>query len=180
MIFIRPRPRSLKGSTYRTETPIGTAFITVNETTDGGTDANFNVTRFGAKIWTKYETAVQLQPGYNGSISVVTNAQDASNIAVVEDNDGKDDNPTANDVDSFFLNFSYSTADSEIQLSSFGSTGMRNARSARSCSTISTRMAGKPQRCQRYPGGGARASSRPRIALTTFCMASMSCTSGSR
>jgi ribonucleoside-diphosphate reductase alpha chain len=31
---IRPRPRSLKGSTYRTETPIGTAFITVNETTD--------------------------------------------------------------------------------------------------------------------------------------------------
>ncbi|MBI2494283.1 MAG: hypothetical protein HYV94_19585, partial [Candidatus Rokubacteria bacterium] len=32
---IRPRPRSLKGSTYRTETPIGTAFITVNETTDG-------------------------------------------------------------------------------------------------------------------------------------------------
>ncbi len=32
--IIRPRPRSLKGSTYRTETPIGTAFITVNETTD--------------------------------------------------------------------------------------------------------------------------------------------------
>src|SRR3989475_3680813 len=32
---IRPRPRSLKGSTYRTETPIGTAFITVNETPDG-------------------------------------------------------------------------------------------------------------------------------------------------
>ncbi len=31
---IRPRPRSLKGSTYRTETPIGTAFITVNETPD--------------------------------------------------------------------------------------------------------------------------------------------------
>jgi ribonucleoside-diphosphate reductase alpha chain len=31
---IRPRPRSLNGSTYRTETPIGTAFITVNETTD--------------------------------------------------------------------------------------------------------------------------------------------------
>jgi ribonucleoside-diphosphate reductase alpha chain len=32
--IIRPRPRSLQGSTYRTETPIGTAFITVNETTD--------------------------------------------------------------------------------------------------------------------------------------------------
>ena len=32
---IRPRPRSLKGSTYRSETPIGTAFITVNETPDG-------------------------------------------------------------------------------------------------------------------------------------------------
>ena len=32
---IRPRPRSLKGSTYRSETPIGTAFITVNETHDG-------------------------------------------------------------------------------------------------------------------------------------------------
>jgi ribonucleoside-diphosphate reductase alpha chain len=29
---IRPRPHSLKGSTYRMETPIGTAFITVNET----------------------------------------------------------------------------------------------------------------------------------------------------
>jgi len=32
--IIRPRPRSLQGSTYRTETPIGTAFITVNETAD--------------------------------------------------------------------------------------------------------------------------------------------------
>ena len=32
---IRPRPKSLTGSTYRTETPIGTAFITVNETPDG-------------------------------------------------------------------------------------------------------------------------------------------------
>ncbi len=31
---IRPRPHSLKGSTYRTDTPIGTAFITVNETPD--------------------------------------------------------------------------------------------------------------------------------------------------
>jgi ribonucleoside-diphosphate reductase alpha chain len=29
---IKPRPRSLKGSTYRTETPIGTAWITVTET----------------------------------------------------------------------------------------------------------------------------------------------------
>jgi ribonucleoside-diphosphate reductase alpha chain len=32
---IRPRPRSLAGATYRSETPIGTAFITVNETPDG-------------------------------------------------------------------------------------------------------------------------------------------------
>jgi ribonucleoside-diphosphate reductase alpha chain len=32
---IRPRPHSLKGSTYRMETPIGTAFITVNETPEG-------------------------------------------------------------------------------------------------------------------------------------------------
>jgi len=32
---IRPRPRSLTGATYRSETPIGTAFITVNETPDG-------------------------------------------------------------------------------------------------------------------------------------------------
>src|SRR5262245_51991886 len=32
---IKPRPHSLKGSTYRTETPIGTAYITVNETQDG-------------------------------------------------------------------------------------------------------------------------------------------------
>jgi ribonucleoside-diphosphate reductase alpha chain len=31
---IKPRPRSLHGSTFRTETPIGTAFITVNETAD--------------------------------------------------------------------------------------------------------------------------------------------------
>jgi ribonucleoside-diphosphate reductase alpha chain len=31
---IKPRPHSLKGATYRMETPIGTAFITVNETTD--------------------------------------------------------------------------------------------------------------------------------------------------
>jgi ribonucleoside-diphosphate reductase alpha chain len=29
---IKPRPHSLHGTTYRTETPIGTAFITVNET----------------------------------------------------------------------------------------------------------------------------------------------------
>jgi ribonucleoside-diphosphate reductase alpha chain len=29
---VKPRPRSLRGVTYRTETPIGTAFITVNET----------------------------------------------------------------------------------------------------------------------------------------------------
>ncbi len=32
---IRPRPHSLSGSTYRMETPIGTAFITVNETIEG-------------------------------------------------------------------------------------------------------------------------------------------------
>jgi ribonucleoside-diphosphate reductase alpha chain len=32
---IRPRPHSLAGKTYRKETPIGTAFITVNETDDG-------------------------------------------------------------------------------------------------------------------------------------------------
>jgi ribonucleoside-diphosphate reductase alpha chain len=32
---ILPRPRSLTGATYRSETPIGTAFITVNETPDG-------------------------------------------------------------------------------------------------------------------------------------------------
>jgi ribonucleoside-diphosphate reductase alpha chain len=32
---IKPRPHSLRGSTYRMETPIGTAFITVNETPDG-------------------------------------------------------------------------------------------------------------------------------------------------
>ncbi len=32
---IKPRPHSLKGSTYRMETPIGTAFITVNETPEG-------------------------------------------------------------------------------------------------------------------------------------------------
>ena len=31
---IRPRPHSLSGRTYRSETPIGTAFITVNETED--------------------------------------------------------------------------------------------------------------------------------------------------
>jgi ribonucleoside-diphosphate reductase alpha chain len=31
---IKPRPRSLTGATYRTETPIGTAFITVNETAE--------------------------------------------------------------------------------------------------------------------------------------------------
>ena len=33
-VVIRPRPRSLTGSTYRTETPIGTAFVTVNRTPD--------------------------------------------------------------------------------------------------------------------------------------------------
>jgi ribonucleoside-diphosphate reductase alpha chain len=32
---IKPRPHSLHGQTYRTETPIGTAFITVNETGEG-------------------------------------------------------------------------------------------------------------------------------------------------
>jgi len=33
-MVIRPRPHSLSGKTYRMETPIGTAFITVNETRD--------------------------------------------------------------------------------------------------------------------------------------------------
>jgi ribonucleoside-diphosphate reductase alpha chain len=32
---IKPRPHSLTGTTYRMETPIGTAFITVNNTVDG-------------------------------------------------------------------------------------------------------------------------------------------------
>jgi ribonucleoside-diphosphate reductase alpha chain len=32
---IKPRPHSLRGTTYRMETPIGTAFITVNETEEG-------------------------------------------------------------------------------------------------------------------------------------------------
>src|SRR5262249_23055003 len=31
-VTIKPRPHSLTGATYRTETPIGTAFITVNQT----------------------------------------------------------------------------------------------------------------------------------------------------
>jgi ribonucleoside-diphosphate reductase alpha chain len=34
-IVIKPRPHSLSGSTYRIGTPIGTAFITVNQTPDG-------------------------------------------------------------------------------------------------------------------------------------------------
>jgi ribonucleoside-diphosphate reductase alpha chain len=34
-MVIKPRPHSLKGSTYRMETPIGTAYITVNETQAG-------------------------------------------------------------------------------------------------------------------------------------------------
>jgi ribonucleoside-diphosphate reductase alpha chain len=34
-VVIKPRPHSLTGATYRTETPIGTAFITVNQTPDG-------------------------------------------------------------------------------------------------------------------------------------------------
>jgi ribonucleoside-diphosphate reductase alpha chain len=33
-IVIKPRPHSLTGTTYRTETPIGTAFITINQTPD--------------------------------------------------------------------------------------------------------------------------------------------------
>lgn len=32
---VKPRPHSLAGATYRMETPIGTAFITVNDTTSG-------------------------------------------------------------------------------------------------------------------------------------------------
>ena len=32
---VKPRPHSLPGATYRMETPIGTAFITVNDTPDG-------------------------------------------------------------------------------------------------------------------------------------------------
>jgi ribonucleoside-diphosphate reductase alpha chain len=34
-VVIKPRPHSLAGKTYRKETPIGTAFITVNQTDDG-------------------------------------------------------------------------------------------------------------------------------------------------
>jgi len=33
-VVVKPRPHSLSGRTYRSETPIGTAFITVNETAD--------------------------------------------------------------------------------------------------------------------------------------------------
>jgi ribonucleoside-diphosphate reductase alpha chain len=33
-VVVKPRPHSLSGRTYRSETPIGTAFITVNETGD--------------------------------------------------------------------------------------------------------------------------------------------------
>lgn len=32
---VKPRPHSLSGNTYRTETPIGTAFVTVNDTAEG-------------------------------------------------------------------------------------------------------------------------------------------------
>jgi ribonucleoside-diphosphate reductase alpha chain len=32
---VKPRPHSLAGSTYRMETPVGTAFITVNDTPEG-------------------------------------------------------------------------------------------------------------------------------------------------
>src|SRR5258705_13590867 len=32
---IKPRPHSLPGATYRMETPVGTAFITVNDTPEG-------------------------------------------------------------------------------------------------------------------------------------------------
>ncbi len=34
-MVIKPRPHSLKGTTYRMETPIGTAYITINETKEG-------------------------------------------------------------------------------------------------------------------------------------------------
>jgi ribonucleoside-diphosphate reductase alpha chain len=34
-LVVKPRPHSLKGTTYRSETPIGTAYITVNETPEG-------------------------------------------------------------------------------------------------------------------------------------------------
>src|SRR5262245_52672577 len=34
-VVVKPRPHSLSGRNYRSETPIGTAFITVNETGDG-------------------------------------------------------------------------------------------------------------------------------------------------
>jgi ribonucleoside-diphosphate reductase alpha chain len=34
-VVIKPRPHSLSGATYRTESPIGTAFITVNQTPEG-------------------------------------------------------------------------------------------------------------------------------------------------
>jgi ribonucleoside-diphosphate reductase alpha chain len=34
-LVVKPRPHSLRGTTYRSETPIGTAYITVNETPEG-------------------------------------------------------------------------------------------------------------------------------------------------
>lgn len=33
--LVRPRPRSLRGSTYKIKTPVGTAFITINNNGDG-------------------------------------------------------------------------------------------------------------------------------------------------
>lgn len=47
--ILKPRPPQLKGVTYRTETPLGTAFITVNESSDSGPFEVFiNVGRGGS------------------------------------------------------------------------------------------------------------------------------------
>lgn len=59
--LVRPRPRSLRGSTYKIKTPVGTAFITINNNGDGKPFEVFiNVGKGGSDVAALAEMAGRL------------------------------------------------------------------------------------------------------------------------
>lgn len=89
----------------------GSKCITTNNTAADSSDTK-------ADLWTQFDTKIELTGGLFGSQNGSTAR---GNIVMTEDNDGKDDD---SDTDILVWNFTYSTADSEIQLATFATTPM--------------------------------------------------------
>ena len=105
---------SFDGGTFNVRVEdTGSKCITLNNTAADTGDTQ-------ADIWTQYDTKIALGGGNMSGV--------AANVALTEDNDGHDDDST--DIDSLYWNFTYSDADSELQLSTFGTTTMANSGSS--------------------------------------------------